>query len=375
MSSAKDGTLPFFLRPANGGYELGSPPEGQTKRVFYTRSKGPNRAETLFAAGALAMAARSPLFKKYLPARCALYRKAALRAFAGYEAHASDPGYWKDFGWYDSDAKPHKWSDEMLVAASNLFSLTGDAKYLPFIHAELRPDLAAARGWGWLADMPSLLAYVTLARSTDQRLDPAIANAARAAIVVFAESALGHDSKPFDRPFGAPLPWMINQRVGWYFTGCANAWPLMIGYAFTHDPRYLGQIADDWNWLLGTNPESRSFISGLGEPEHRPRWLVNEIAQVQWARWQAGDKTGWPEIPPGLFSADVQRGGFSWFLKDAHNAPLREEKFPVQDASYPALYRYHDSWTVDNELSIARQAKAAVSLMPLLTTLEAVTPR
>ena len=364
--NTKEGTLPFFLRPASGGYEQGAPPEGQPKRVFFTVTKGPNRAETLFAAGALAMGARSPLFKKYLPARCALYRKAALRAFAGYLAHAADKSYWKDFGWYDTDAKPHKWSDEMLVAAANLFSLTGDAKYLEYVRAELPPDLKKSRRWGWLADVPSLLAFVTLARTADPRLDPAIARAAREAVIDFADASLGHDNRRYEAPFGAPLPWTINQRVGWYFTGSANAWPLMIGYAFTHEARYLEQLTADWNWLLGTNPLSRTFVSGLGDPEHRPRWPVNEIAQVEWAKWQAGDKSGWVEIQPGFLSADVQGGAYSWFLKDAHNAARRDEKFPAQDANYPALYRYHDSWTVEDEATIERLARSAVSVLPLV---------
>ena len=365
LNTSTDGTLPFYLRPASGAYELGAPPEGEKGRVFFNKKLGPNRSETLYAAGALAMACNTEVLVKYAGARCARYRAAAERAFAGFEKHDADAGYWREGGWYDTDAKPYRWSDEMLVAAINLLELTGKPKYADWIKRSLPANLNATLHWGWAIDEPYLIAWLSLSRLKSPLIDDGLKLRARAAVVAFGEATMQHDGRKFATPFGAPLPWVMMNRVGWYFTGSANAWPLMVAFGVTGDERYRDQLIKDWNWLLGTNPLSRSFVTGLGDPQRRPRWIVHEIAQVEWARRQAGDASGWSEVPPGLLSADVQSGSYSRFLKDEHNASRREKKFPAQDA-YPPLYRYHDSWTVEDEMTIERLARTAASLLPLV---------
>src|SRR5690349_6460748 len=105
MNTPKDGTLPFDLRPQNangaGGYEQNAPLEGKPKRKLYDESMGPNRAETLYAAGVLAMASNTPLVKQFAPQKCNDYLKAAKRAFQGFKSHTAAASYFKEQGWYD----------------------------------------------------------------------------------------------------------------------------------------------------------------------------------------------------------------------------------------------------------------------------------
>ena len=363
LNTSADGALPLYLRPDGHGYEIGAPLEGRAGRVFFNKFAGPTRGETLFSAGALAMAANTPLMQKYAPARCKIYREAAEKAFAGFIAHNDDDAFWKESK-NEPPGTVQRWSAEMLVAAANLLELTGDVKYLAWTRSQLSPGLMAAKKSGWALG-PYLVAWFTLAQMKSPLLEQELKNGARAALIEWADSTTVHDRRRFATPFGAPLPWPVYYRVGWYFTGNANAWPVMLAYGVTGDGKYRDQLVRDWNWLLGTNPLSRSFVSGLGDPQHRPRWLVHEIAQVEWARYRSGDLTAWSEPPPGLLSADIQNGNHSWFLKNDHNKPRRDEKYPKQDLT-PVLYRYHDSWTVENEMTIERLARTIASVIPLI---------
>ena len=364
LNTAGEGALAFYLRPQTGGYEQGAPPEGARRRVWFDKTMGPNRAETLYAAGALAFAASSPLFKEHLPAKCATWRKAALRAMAAFQRHQEDGKFWRDAGWYDSPAQPQKWSDELLLAAAGLFRLTGEARYAGMVRDAFPEEPLAGKQWGWKVDVPYLNAFALLARMKDEALGDVPERALKAA-VAYGDAALGDGKRKYDAPFGAPLPWQAFQRVGWYFTGSASAFPLMVAYGLSGEAPFRDALVRDWNWLLGTNPLSRTFVSGLGDPQRSPRWMVHELAQVMWGRFRRGEG-GWSEPPPGLFSADLQSGSYGTYLGDAWNAPRKAEKFPAQDASYPPLFRYHDSWTVENEATINRQARAALSVLPLI---------
>jgi hypothetical protein len=371
MNTPKDGTLPFYLRPQNkdgsGGYEMGEPLEGKKDRKLYDVTMGPNRAETLYAAGALGMAANNPLLKKYLPARCDEYLEAAKRAFSGFAKHHGEAGYFKDAGWYDTWKKgPDPWSDEMLVAASNLYEATGDEVYLKWLTAALPADLKATKLWDWQLGGPWLPAFLSL--STASKLEakiPGINKKAHDAIVNWGEATLQKDGKTFDAPFGAPIPSQIYGQVGWYFSGEQVGFPLMMAYGVTKDPKFKDPLIKTWSWLLGANPLSRSFYSGLGDPARSPRWSVSEIAHYQWLKHEGGEG-GWSELPPGLPSADIQSGTFDGYIDDAHNKARKDKKFPAQD-QFAVLYKFHDSWTVKNEYTINRMARGAASLIPLIS--------
>lgn len=363
LNTSLDGAQPYYLRPSNEGYEQGYPPEGATGRVFFNVTNGPYRAETLYVAGALAMAAATPLVQEYAPDRVETYRQGALRLFAAFEAHHADDGFWKpDIHPYDNwTSGPHPWSDEMLLAAANLYELTGEAKYLDWVNAELPADLAAMKLWGWVTEGPWLSAYVSIHRSS--RLDATLRERARAAILAWADDL--RDENDWPAPFGAPLPSFAQNLVGWYFSASQVAFPMMTAYGVSGDPVYRDLLVRTWSYLLGGNPLSRSYVTGLGQPDRRPRWIVHEIAQYQWAEHRLGNG-GWSEVPPGIYSADLQQGNYEWFLDDGGwNSARMNERYPAIEA-YPALYRYHDSWTVTDEFTIPHLGRGAASVIPLV---------
>jgi hypothetical protein len=374
MSTPKDGTLPFYIRPQNqdgkGGYEMNQPLAGKKDRKLYDATQGPNRSETLYAAGALAMAYNNALIKQYLPAaKSDAYLAAAKRAFSGYVKHRNDVAYWKDAGWYDPwTAGPQPWADEMLVAAVSLYQATGDAAYIPWIKGALPANLATMKHWGWQLTGPWLPAFVALYSVTRPGLEaaiPGIKAKAYAAIVDWGDSTMKHDGKVYHAPFGSPLPTHVQKNVGWFFTGEQIAYPLMVAYGVTKDAKYRTALIKSWNYLLGTNPLSRSFISGLGDPQRSPRWFVHEISHLQYMLFKTNPQTGWSEAIPGIPSADIQSGDFDGFLSNAWNTSRKAKTSPAL-ADYPALYRYHDSWTVKNEFTIDRLTRGAVSIIPLV---------
>lgn len=383
MNTPKDGTLPFYLRPQNpdgsGGYEAGIGLQGKPNRKLYDKTQGPNRSETLYAAGVLAMAYNTPLMKQYVPAKCAGYLTAAKRAFKGFMDHNANASYFKDVGWYDPfQAGPTPWADEMLVAATNLLEATGDVAYLPPLKAAMPADLTAVKRWGWQLAGPWLTAFVSLYYATSPALAqgiPGIKAKAEAAIINWGDWTIGLPGKPHAAPFGAPLPSSVYNAVGWYFSGDQTAYPAMVAYGVTHNTKYRDVIVKTWNYLLGGNALSRTYISGLGDPQRSPRWQVHEIGHYQWQKYKAGDPSGWSEIVPGIPSADIQNGNYDWFIDLPYNVARKTNRFPAI-ADYPALYRYHDSWSTTNESTIERMTRGAVSVMPLIAdpALAAVEP-
>ncbi len=367
-NTSRDGTLGFALRPRSFGYELGEPPSGAKDRVFFNKTYGALRSETLYAAGALAMASNSPVLRKYLPAaKLASYQAAALRAWRGFELHDADATYWKDgAGWYDPwdpTVQRHMWSDEMVFAAANLLQMTGDAKFVRWIREELPADLDRLRLWGWVTSSPWLHAFLSLANVTDPQLESDMKERARAAVLSWAKAEVWKDGAAYDAPFGAPLPSAIKYQVGWFFS---NSFASMVAFGLTGDNVYRDRIVRSWNYLLGTNATSRSFFSGLGDTAHRPHWLLHEISdwEVSTARLGPG---GWEDMAPGLPMADVQMGSYPAFFADAWNKARVTKQYPAW-SKYPVLYRVIDAWDPRNEFTVATQTAQIASMVPLFST-------
>ncbi|MHB8893692.1 MAG: glycoside hydrolase family 9 protein [Candidatus Geothermincolia bacterium] len=371
MNTSTQGGLPFTLRPNGFGYEGYMPAEGATDRVFYNKSHGPNRSETLFASGALAMACNTPLLQKYLPAdKLATYMAAALKAFECFENNKDDDAFWateEEACWYDPKLPLQTWSDvwedEMMFAAANLHRATGQSRYLDWVNATKPAEYRDWRVWYWSHYGPPLYGYLSLFEDT--YADPALRQWARDGIMNGAETTEVYDWKDYEKPFGAPLPWHAQSTVGWYFTGSEMGFPQMLGYGVSGETKYLDQLARNWNYLLGTNPLGRSFVSGLGNPQRRPRWFVHELSQRKWAEYKNG-MGGWSEPPPGIPSPDLQDGYHEWYMDDAWNTPRKDKRFPAIE-DYAPLYRYHDSWTTTDEMTIDRMTRNACSLVPLVS--------
>jgi hypothetical protein len=158
----------------------------------------------------------------------------------------------------------------------------------------------------------------------------------------------------------------VKTNVGWYFSGEQVAFPAMMAYGVTGNVKYKNTLIKTWSWLLGTNPLSRSFYSGLGDPQRSPRWVPHEIGHYQYMKHKSGVAGGWSEIPPGIPAADIQSGDYDSYMDSAWNVARKNKKYPAQ-VDHAPLYRYHDSWTVKNEFTIDRMSRSAASLAPLFT--------
>lgn len=368
MNTSTDGTLPNYLRPGSpnatdGGYEQGQPPEGVENRVFYNRTAGPNKAETLFAAGALAMAYNTPIMQQYFPSKVSDYLTAAQKAYNGFKAHYQDPNYLHEATDYDTsqEGTPHTWSNEMLFAASNLMQATGNTtEYMSWITSEYPANPSnydSIKHWTWMTDSPWVPTFVSLYENP--LLSSTIRDWAYNGIIDYADFEMNHQT-----PFGASMQDEgFPGSIGWRFASAAM-FPVVIGYGVTQDTDYLTRIQSTWNYELGTNAVSRSFITGLGDPQRSPRWMVNEIGQYQFVQY-SNNNGGWAELPPGLPNADLQSAPYPWWYDNAHNTTAKSEVYPSYE-NYPPAYRYTDSWNTSNEYVIADLAKNAASMLPLI---------
>ncbi|WP_174819951.1 InlB B-repeat-containing protein, partial [Paenibacillus koleovorans] len=363
MNTSRDGTLANFLRPSNGGYEQGKPPEGATGRIFFNKTQGPNKAETLFAAGTLAMAYNTPIMQQYYPTKVQQYLTAALKAYNGFKAHKDDPDYLHESTTYDTFkvGTPNTWSDEMLFAASSLLTATGNVnEFMPWINSELplnMNDYNSTKQWSWVTDSPWVNTFVSM--YNNPYLSSTLRQWAYNGLVRYAEDEMNHQT-----PFGAAAQDEgFPNAIGWRFSS-ATMFPVVIGYGLTGDARYLERIQKTWNYELGSNAVSRSFITGLGDPQREPRSMVNEIGQYQYVQYANGNG-GWPELAPGLPNADLQSSAYPYWYNDAHNTVAKTKMYPDY-SNYAVMYRYTDAWNTSNEYVIVTLAKNASSMLPLI---------
>ncbi|SDC27394.1 Listeria/Bacterioides repeat-containing protein [Paenibacillus sp. UNCCL117] len=370
--TSTNGMLANYLRPQGGNpnegtYEAGQPLTGATNRMFYNATQGPNRAETLFAAGVMAQAYNTPLMQKYYPDKVKDYLEAGKKAFNGFIQYGDN----KEHGTY-YDQTPNgtikTWSNEVVLAASALMVATGDVeKYMPYLNNHMPsmddPTYKSIKLWTWVLDRSWLGAFVSMYENPyltqEQR------NWAYAGIINFAESELKNES-----PFGASTQddGFKTDQIGWRFTS-SNLMPVLVGYAVTGEAKYLERIQRTWDYTLGGNAVSRSFITGLGDPQREPRWFVHEINQYQWVQHKQAEaqnmKGGWVEPPPGYPNSDLQSTPYPYWFDDAHNTVAKTKSFPIYK-DHAIMYRYTDSWNVVNEFSVNILSANATSMLPLI---------
>jgi uncharacterized protein YjdB len=342
----QDGTVAMYLRPSNDGYELGLGPEGAPGRVWFDVTYGHQKNATLAAAGALAMAFNDPLIRKYAPDRAQAYLGAALRAFLGFELHENDTSYWYVSPPADTNAVTglHPWSSEMVFAAAHLLQATGDTKYLDRLVAEWPQDPLSVLHWG--NDPGGFWLHAFLG----------VYDAAWADFL---------DQLPAGRSvFGIFFPSQVSGAVGWFHTESWTGLPSLLAWGVTGDTRYRDHLAQCWSYLLGSNPQGVSHISGLGDPSVRPRWFVNELSYYEWFQYQSGTG-GWPEPPPGIPDADIQYGAYDWWFSDPWNLARIANMDPIR-ADVPVFYRYIDAWNATNETSIYDSAALAACALPFV---------
>ncbi|CAI6051635.1 hypothetical protein COHCIP112018_01500 [Cohnella sp. JJ-181] len=393
-NTTTDGTLTNYLRPQTPGkpdegtYETGQPLTGAANRFFYNRTQGPNVAETLFAAGVLAQAYNTPLMQEHLSGKSNAYLKAAIRAFNGFKKHwyenpedprrAQDPDYLKTNTYYDvsQEGIPHSWSNEMLLAASALLVAMGDQNYIEdpsvpdsritadelllYIQQEMpkRPtQYDTFKRYTWVLDRAWLGVFVSMYENP--RITPDLRQWAYNCIIDFVNREMNHQT-----PFGASTQDEgFPDRIGWRFT-TSTLMPIIVGYGLTGDQQYLDRIQQTWDYTLGSNAVSRSFITGLGDPQREPRWFVNEINQYQHVQNKLGNG-GWIEPPPGLPNSDIQSAKYPSWFSDTWNTDAKTKAFPRYE-DHAVMYRYTDSWNTQNEYSVNILSANAASMLPLI---------
>lgn len=258
--------------------KLPTPPALDTEeRVLFP----PTTAATLNLAATAAQCAR--LWRGVDNAFAARCLKAAERAWAA--AKRNPEIYALAFfggsgGYGDNDL-----TDEFYWAAAELFATTGKPEYLAAVRAS--PHFAEA------LNEPSWPRTATLGTITLATVPTALPKAdvarLRAGIVEAADRFLADSARTgYHIPYAPPgYPWGSNSSI-------LNR-AILLGYAsdFTHDAKYREGVADSLDYLLGRNPNDKSYVSGYGarplENPHHRFWAHSLDATL-------------PGPPPGVLS-------------------------------------------------------------------------
>ncbi len=365
INTASNGAMPSWLRPSNGGYEQWKPLEGVTGRVFFDVTNGPMASQTLWAAGALAMAYNTPIMQQYYPDRCSRYLTAAQKAYNGFKACLASGSLKENTDGYDTNTEgtPHTWSDEMMFAAANLLQATGNqSEYLHWLNDEMPTapnNYDSFKRWNWDMNGVWPFAFMALYYNTNASVTQAKKDWAYNGLMDFADSEMDHET-----PFGGPTQDEgYPNLIGWSFVW-EKMIPVVLGYGITGNASYLNRIQTTWNYVLGANAASKPFITGLGDPQREDRYFVHELNQVQYAAYKQGSG-GWAEPPPGIPTADLQVYGWPWWYDDAHNSVAKYELYPQ---SHPVMYSFMDSWNTNNEFIIPQIASQAIAVLPMLSS-------
>lgn len=390
MNTSTQGTLAGYLRPQSadpdiGTYETGMDLNGASNRMFYNKTQGPYASETLFAAGVLAQAYNTPIMQKYYSepgpngskSKVNKYLDAAVKAYKGFKAYEDtenklwNQSYYDLSGTGDKPGVKHLWSNEMLLTASALLAAMGDQNSLDGItknelvtriqqEMPLDPDnYNSFKQYFWVLDRSWLGVFVSMADNPN--VDEVYRKWARGGIENYATSEIS-----FSAPFGASAQDKgYKNQIGWRFT-TATLMPVVVGYGVTKDQKYLDRIQKTWDYTLGSNAVSRSFITGLGDPQRAPRWFVHEMSLYQWTKHKEGKGEGWVEPPPGLPNSDIQSAPYPSWYDDKHNTVAKTKIFPEYKEDYAVMYRYTDSWNTTNEYSVNILSANAASILPLI---------
>lgn len=197
--------------------------------------------------------------------------------------------------------------DEFYWAATELYITTGDSRYADAMRASAH-FLAAPRRVGYTAT--ASLGNLSLLTAGDS-LTAAERSTLVANLTAFADELLdlaAHEG--YRIPFGGPYRWGSNSAF-------ANN-GLVLGLAFdaSGDPRYRQGVVDAMDYLLGRNPNNKSYVSGHGEhpmmnPHHR--------------FWAHQADPAYPGPPPGALSGGPN---FSDPAQDSIAAEIRADCAP-----------------------------------------------
>jgi endoglucanase len=266
--------VPRFLRPPSTAATLNlAAAAAQCARVY-------RAVDTAFAARCLKSAERA--------------WKAALANSAAYAPKADSIGG----GPYEDDNV----TDEFYWAAAELYTTTKKDEYRTYFekspHRLTVPSSlggqATALTWGETAALGTISIAVAGAGAGLPKAD---VSAARAAIVKTADAfaAIGHGEGylvPFRAGEGG-YPWGSNSFI------LNNALVEALAFDITKDRKFADGVANALNYVLGTNPNDQSYVTGYGfrpleHPHHR--------------FWAHQANAAFPPPPPGVLSGGPNSG-------------------------------------------------------------------
>jgi len=207
------------------------------------------------------------------------------------EVHGNGSGTYSDFNV----------KDDFYWAACELYATTGKSKYLDYIQGPecsefylkmptKLGDITGCFDWGTTNGLGTL----TLAMAPNN-LPQADIEKAKRNIVAAADYFISVQSK---EGYGAPLD-------SHYYAWGSNSFILnegivmAVAYDITKDSKYFNGVSESFDYLLGRNPNDKSYISGYGErplrnPHHR--FFASQLNKK------------YPPIPAGFVSGGPNSG-------------------------------------------------------------------
>ncbi len=154
-------------------------------------------------------------------------------------------------------------ADELYWAAAQLYRATGDASYMDGVSAKKGLDWATVGDYGNIA----ILTMKDIDKSSDIYVNAAntVKTQASQMLNIVKTSPYGSAIKKYD--------WGSNMTI-------ANAGIILkLAYDITGDSEYLDAANAQLHYLLGSNPNGASFVTGFGtvspeNPHHRPSMAV-----------------------------------------------------------------------------------------------------
>lgn len=352
MQDATDGGVWFRL--ASAQWDEGLPAHVMRPRYLFEKT---SHATASFAAMA---AIHARLLRSYRQDHSALVLRAAEMAWDFLETHPQWPAEGESYrnppgvaaGEYSDTSN----KDNRLWAAAELYRSTGKAKYHKAFKAlfdQVKFDPTNPVSYRQLG-MAALWAYL---KTDKKNTDPELRKKAEAKILAGADwlknMAIKH---PFRAAMHHHIPF-----TGWgsFAQSTRAVLPLLQAYQLTRKPSYLDWAMQMANPQLGANPQSRSYITGIGA--NPPQHPLSKLSKY--------DNTDAP-----LRGIPVNGPHFSlpnsWAstraVNQAYYPPNRHKnKRDSKDISglYPALRRYTDAYPLPpmSEPTIADYAVATVA--------------
>ncbi|MCF7989875.1 MAG: glycoside hydrolase family 9 protein [Thiohalocapsa sp.] len=326
--SMQDDDGGVYWRVASGHFDMGMPADVAEPRFIYEKT---TRATAQFAAmGAI----YSRLMQRYRPAEADAVLDAALRAWAFVAnnaiwppegTHYTNPPQYPGGGTYAVGSS----IPDMMWAAAELYRSTGDTVFQAHYRSLLgrvSMDLSAAPNTTW--------GYWAMANAPHANRDILLVENARRSIMVAADMKLNRSaSAPYRSAKHPYIPY-----TGWYNFSVSpiDALALLQAHHLGGEPVYLDVATQLLDIILGANPQSKVYLTGIGDdPVRDPmdRISLND-ANPEPVRGMSVAGPTWHL--PGFREPYISVNAAYW----PPNNPVTENDFGT---AYPVLRRWIDN--------------------------------